>query len=154
MTCSSITYPVVNIIWSTDIIWAITENHGFIIRFETQSRGFHPLAHSMSTTGYRLFFICLFFFLYSPFFIFSFSCLFYFPFFQFPSFFMSLQSNFLTFFSSTRPSHPPVPILIPPVFPSPPSSRRIFDHYLLVPTARLFTYWNLCSSSIPLRGSL
>ena len=40
-----------------DIIWAITENHGFIIRFETQIRGFHPLAyimsvdHIMPTTG-------------------------------------------------------------------------------------------------------
>ena len=42
---------MVDIIWSTDIIWAITANDGFRSRFETQIRGFHPLAHIMSTTG-------------------------------------------------------------------------------------------------------
>ena len=39
--------PVVDIIWSTDKIWAITENHGFRIRFATQIRGLHPLAQIM-----------------------------------------------------------------------------------------------------------
>ena len=41
-------HPVVDITWSMDITWSISENHGFRIRFETQIRGFHPLAHVMS----------------------------------------------------------------------------------------------------------
>ena len=52
-------HPAVDITWSMDITWSISENHGFRIRFETQIRGFQPLAHVMSvahilfTSGHR-----------------------------------------------------------------------------------------------------